>query len=105
MIYSVEKPDHSGFAYYQGEGTFPPIGQFRKPRGTPIHGLFPPSQYLPVLPAGVQLVGEGQEARGIVSVMPAGVLEGLPEPVKRWAPPLIVGIILGRIWQAWRKNV
>ena len=104
MIYSVEKPDHSGFKYYEGNGAFPPIGAFRTPRGTPINGLFPPAQYLPLLPSGVKPAGEGKEARGIVSVLPAGVLEGLPEPVKRWGPPLIVGVILGRLWQAWRKK-
>lgn len=102
MIYSVEKPDHS-FTYYEGAGTFPPIGAFRAPRGTPINGLFPPSQYLPVLPSGTRMVGEGAEARGVVAVPPAGALEGVPESVKRWAPPLLLGIILGRLWKTWRK--
>lgn len=104
MIYSVEKPAHDGYKYYEGEGTFPPIGGFRKPRGEPIHGLFPPSQYLPVLPSGARFVGEGDEAKGVVSVMPAGLMGEVPESVKRWAPPLIVGIILGRIWNVWRKK-
>ena len=103
MIYSVQKPDKT-FAYYEGDGTFPPIGQFRRPRGEPIHGLFPPSQYLPLLPSGTRAVGEGIEARGILSVMPMGLVEGLPEPVKRWAPPLALGFLFGFMVRSWRSK-
>jgi hypothetical protein len=101
VIYSVHSS--GSYRYFEGPGEFPPTGQFRTPRGKPINGLFPPNQYLPLLPSGVTEVGQGAEARGILAVFPEGVLEGLPDAVKTWAPPVMVGLFAGwlsrRFWK------
>lgn len=103
MIYSIQKPDFS-YQYFDGQGDFPPTGQFRRPRGQPINGLFPPAQYLPTLPSGTVPVGEGKEARGVVAVHPTSMMAGLPEPVKRWAPPVLLGVLIGYLVRGWRKK-
>ncbi len=83
MIYSVPKPDWSGYTYYEGPGSFPPVGEWRKPRGSPINGMWPSTAFLPILPSGATKTGEeGTQAQGIIAVLPQGILEGLPEPVK-----------------------
>lgn len=105
MIYSVAKPDYT-YRYFEGPGTFPPTGVFRAPRGNPINDLFPPRRFLPILPAGSVEIGEGPEARGVLAVLPTGVIEGLPDPVKKLGGKLAwVGVgWLAKKWWAGRKK-
>lgn len=101
MIYSVSTGNQ--FTMYEAPGEFPPTGQFRKPRGQPIQGLFPPSQYLPLVPGGSVVLGTGPSAQGVLAVMPTGLIEGLPEPVKRWG---VGALLVGVGWwlrSLWRK--
>ena len=103
MLYSVETPDHR-FRYYEGPGTFPPSGAYRTPRGNPINGLFPPNQFLPLLPGGSKVVGDGEDARGILCVMPTGLFGEVPEPVKKWGPPLALGVFAGWLTRKWWRK-
>ena len=106
MIYSVARPDLT-YRYFEGPGTFPPVGAFRKPRGRPINDLFPPRRFLPILPAGSVENGGGPEPRGILAVLPTGVIEGLPEPVKTVGKKLIyagIGWALKSWWNGRGKR-
>ena len=94
MIYSVANPDYT-YRYFTVPGTFSPSGHFTAPRGRPINGLYPRNQYLPLLPAGAAEVGRGENPAGVLAVFPVGLMEGIPEPVKRWVPPITFGLLVG----------
>jgi hypothetical protein len=100
MMYSVATPDYR-YNVYTAPGTFPPTGHFQKPRGKPINGLFPRSQYLPVLPFDAVLVGEAvEEPVGVLAVLPNGLMHGVPEPVKRWG---VTAALVGLGW--WLRTL
>lgn len=105
MIYSVAKPDLQ-YRYFEGPGTFPPVGAFRSPRGKPINDLFPPRRFLPILPANCVETGSGPEARGIMAVLPTGLIEGLPDDVKKVGKKLMwtaAGWALKTWWNGRKK--
>lgn len=101
MIFSVQTPDYR-FRYFEAPGSTPETGSFRAPRGQAINGVFPPQQFLPILPAGAVEVGSGDNAQGIIAALPKGVLEGLPEPVKavgKFAAWTALGWFLRSLWR------
>lgn len=62
MIYSVYNYDDRSWDYYEGVGSFPATGFFRKPLRTdaPEHMLLP-------LPPGASPVGSGPLPRGVIA--------------------------------------
>jgi len=103
MIYTVEQPDKS-YLKYSAPGVFPPTGQFRVPHGKPIKGMFPPSQYLPLLPNDAVPLGAVDVPEGVLAVMPGTIFEGLPEPVKKWGPAVALGVLAGWLTRKFWRN-
>lgn len=102
MIYSVPTRDNT-YRYFEGPGEFPPTGAFRKPRGSPIAGLFPPQRFLPLLPSGCVEVGAGPEGRGVLAAVPQGFFEGLPAPVKDLGRGLAWTLLGWGLKTLWKK--
>ena len=73
MIYSVFNYHTNKFSYYEPVGDaviLPPSGSMRSPRGVS------PESAAVIVPAGAKLVGEGEQAKGLIGTL--GGLAGDP---------------------------
>lgn len=101
MIYSVANPDYS-YTYYEGPGAFSPTGMYRKPRGKPTKGLFPPEQCLPVLPLDAVRMGTGNQPRGTLAVRSSSALGELSPAVRHFGVGGMIGFFVG--WLLSRRK-
>jgi len=68
MIYSVWDYDTRKYRYYKGNALpLPPVGGYRKPKGTLGRVGYTPEDAAAVLPAGATLVGDGADPKGIIA--------------------------------------
>lgn len=97
MIYSTWNYDTREFTYYEGPGTPPATGSFRRPGAAMV-----PESLLAKLPSGARRVGSGPLAKGVIATTDSGLSgEGWSlDEGRGWMPLLAVlglGFLVGRM--------